>query len=189
MPACTDFIRNLALRCQIAGDPSTIPLINHRPSLAKTFRCLLILSRPPRLPNKPACRAVGWCWACSPSASWPRGFCLPTGIGTRLRFKNCKRLWRKNSPAAGPAWRAANTNRTNTRPRILRVVLKVDFPPDQETAKSEAHGRPRAWNWRRCIFPIRSADYDVAEIHLYWPEKEKTIHEHLIQRNLKSPAN
>jgi hypothetical protein len=62
--------------------------------------------------------------------------------------------------------------------------MKVDFPPDRETKQSEQMAD------RVMELAAKHQDmtaYDVAEIHLYWPEKEKEIHEQLIEREIKSP--
>ncbi|MCA9071630.1 MAG: hypothetical protein KDA84_22040 [Planctomycetaceae bacterium] len=66
-------------------------------------------------------------------------------------------------------------------PRILRVVLKVEFPPRLEKAKSEEVA-DRVMELAKEHHPLEN--YDTVEIHLYWPEKEKTIHEYLIERKV-----
>jgi hypothetical protein len=63
--------------------------------------------------------------------------------------------------------------------------LKVDFPPDKETKRSEQMADR--------VLELAAEHHDLtlyhdAEIHLYWPEKEKEIHEHLIERPLKSAS-
>lgn len=68
-------------------------------------------------------------------------------------------------------------------PRILRVVLKVEFPPKLEEAKSQRVA-DRVMELAAKHHPLEN--YDTVEIHLYWPEKEKTIHEHVIERKVPS---
>lgn len=69
-------------------------------------------------------------------------------------------------------------------PRVLRIVLKVDFPPSEETDRAETMA-DRVLELAQEHHGL--APYDFAEIHLYWPEKEQEIHEEVIKRRLISP--
>jgi hypothetical protein len=85
-------------------------------------------------------------------------------------------------PGSRPRVEGGQRKQHKGTPRTLRIVLKVDFPPAREAERSE----------RMAEGVLKLAEehhdmslYDVAEIHLYWPEKEKEIHEHLIERQLQ----
>ncbi|MFQ5734054.1 MAG: hypothetical protein ACE5KM_19110 [Planctomycetaceae bacterium] len=60
-------------------------------------------------------------------------------------------------------------------PRILRITMKIDFDPTGESGEAQADGFAKrvasfvADNW-----PELSV-YETLELHLYWPEPEKTI--------------
>ncbi len=103
-------------------------------------------------------------------------------------FQELQAALAKEFPGCRPRVEGGQHKSHKNTTRTLRVVLKVDFPPDQKTAQSEAMA-DRVLDLAASYLPHPLTDYDVAEVHLYWPEKEKTIHEHLIERKLKSPAN
>jgi hypothetical protein len=67
-------------------------------------------------------------------------------------------------------------------PHILRIILKVDFPPESDKARS-GQMADRVLELAEKHHGLEP--YDLAEIHLYWPEKEKEIHEYLIERPLQ----
>lgn len=69
-------------------------------------------------------------------------------------------------------------------PRILRVVLKVEFAPETEKARSKEMA-DRVMELAEKHHPLEQ--YDAVEIHLYWPEKEQSIHEHVIERQVPAP--
>lgn len=60
-------------------------------------------------------------------------------------------------------------------PKILRITMKVDFDPTTEA------GKPRAGNFARRVAAFVAgaypelADYELLELHFYWPEPEKEI--------------
>jgi hypothetical protein len=88
-------------------------------------------------------------------------------------------------PGCSPRVEGGQRKQHKDTPRILRIVLKVDFPPDKETRQSEQMADR--------VLELAAAHHDLTlyndlEIHLYWPEKEKEIHEHLIERPLKSAS-
>ena len=67
-------------------------------------------------------------------------------------------------------------------PRILRIVLKVEFDPetDQRQAKGVAD---RAVELARTHHDL--SRYDEVQIHLYWPEPEREIVERQIVRKIE----
>lgn len=85
-------------------------------------------------------------------------------------------------PGCRPRVEGGQRKQHKSTPRILRIVLKVDFPPDQEPHRS---GQMADRVLELAAEHHGLAAYDAAEIHLYWPEKEKEIHEHLVKRPLQ----
>lgn len=69
-------------------------------------------------------------------------------------------------------------------PRILRVILKVEFHPEQEKARAE-NMADRVMELAAKHHDITA--YDAAEIHLFWPEQEQEIHELVIERRFNVP--
>lgn len=59
-------------------------------------------------------------------------------------------------------------------PRILRVTMKIDFDPKKDEPQAIAFAN-------RVIRFVREredlSNWDVLEVHFYWPEPEKKLHE------------
>ena len=86
-------------------------------------------------------------------------------------------------PGCRPRVEGGQRKQHKDTPTVLRMILKVEFRPDQDTEKSEKMAD------RILELAAEHHDltrYDLAEIHLYWPEREKEIHEHLIERPLNA---
>jgi hypothetical protein len=60
-------------------------------------------------------------------------------------------------------------------PRILRITMKVDFDPTADEAQAGAFA-DRVVEFTRAHYSELSA-YEVLEIHLFYPQPEKTIRE------------
>lgn len=60
-------------------------------------------------------------------------------------------------------------------PRILRITMKVDFDPTVDEKQAEAFA-DRVVAFTRAHYAALSA-YEVLEIHLFYPQPEKTIRE------------
>lgn len=88
-------------------------------------------------------------------------------------------------PGSRPRVEGGQRKRHKGTPRVLRVILKVDYPPESDRGRSEKMA-DRVLELAEIHHGL--GPYDLAEIHLYWPEKEKEIHEHLIKRPLSSAA-
>ncbi len=91
----------------------------------------------------------------------------------------------KEFPGCRPRVEGGRHKQHKDTPRILRMVLKVDFRPDVETQKSEQMA-DRVLELADKYHGL--AEYDIAEVHLYWPEEEKQIHQHHIERRLKAAS-
>ena len=68
-------------------------------------------------------------------------------------------------------------------PRILRVVMKVDFNQQDDKAAAEAIVDRVATIADRTGY-LSSTDYDLFEVHLFWPEPEKEILQLEITRSI-----
>ena len=86
-------------------------------------------------------------------------------------------------PGSRPRVEGGQRKQHKDTPHILRVVLKVDYPPESHPKEAEEMA-DRVLELAEKHHGLKP--YDLAEIHLYWPEKEKEIHEHLIERPLKT---
>lgn len=85
-------------------------------------------------------------------------------------------------PGSRPRVEGGQRKQHKGTPRVLRVILKVEYPPETNPGRSEKMA-DRVLELAEEHHGLGT--YDSAEIHLYWPEKEKEIHEHLIERPLK----
>jgi len=68
-------------------------------------------------------------------------------------------------------------------PRVLRIILKVEFHPEEDSARAEKMA-DRVVDLAEKHHGLN--DYEIVEIHLFWPEKEQEIHEVLIERDVTS---
>ncbi len=100
-------------------------------------------------------------------------------------FQELQAALAKEFPGCRPRVEGGQRKQHKHTPRILRIVLKVDFPPEREMKQSE-HMADRVMKLAAEHHDL--AAYDLVEIHLYWPEQEKEIHEQLIERSVKPPA-
>lgn len=66
-------------------------------------------------------------------------------------------------------------------PRILRVTMKIDFDPNADEARTTTFAN-------RVVAFVREhqdlAPWEILEIHFYWPEPEKELHEWVLERSL-----
>jgi hypothetical protein len=69
-------------------------------------------------------------------------------------------------------------------PRILRIILKVDFHPDEDKVRAERIA-DRVMDLAAKHHDVTA--YDIAEIHLFWPEQEREIHRTIIERPVRGP--
>ena len=100
-------------------------------------------------------------------------------------FQELQAALAEEFPGSRPRAEGGQRKQHKATPQILRIILKVDFHPEKETQKSErmADRVLKIAGEHHDLSP-----YDMAEIHLYWPEKEKQLHEHTVERPLKTPA-
>jgi hypothetical protein len=96
-------------------------------------------------------------------------------------FQELQAALAEEFPGSRPRVEGGQRKQHKETPRILRIVLKVDYPPESDKSKSEQMA-DRVLELAEKHHGLKP--YDRAEIHLYWPEKEKEIHEHLIERPL-----
>ena len=96
-------------------------------------------------------------------------------------FKELQQALAEEFPGCRPRVEGGQRKQHKGTPRVLRIVMKVEFRPDQETNRSEEMA-DQVLKLAAQHQPLEQ--YDIAEIHLYWPEKEQEIHEHLIEREL-----
>lgn len=69
-------------------------------------------------------------------------------------------------------------------PKILRITMKVEFNPttDRKAAESFAD---RVYSFVQQEFSLE--EYEVLELHFYWPDPEKTIKAVTIERKIGEP--
>ncbi len=103
-------------------------------------------------------------------------------------FQELQMALAKEFPGCRPRVEGGQHKTHKGTPRILRVVLKVDFRPDQKTARSEAMADRVMVLAAIHLHQEPLTDYEVVEIHLYYPEQEKAIHEDVIERRVASSA-
>jgi hypothetical protein len=89
-------------------------------------------------------------------------------------------------PGSRPRVEGGQQKQHKETPRILRVIMKVDYHPESDL-KTSNQTADRVLELAELYHDL--APYDLVEIHLYWPEKEQKIHEFLIERPLKSTGN
>ncbi len=70
-------------------------------------------------------------------------------------------------------------------PMLLRIVVRVPFDPLADTAETAA-GTERWLNRLRELSEqhVRLSDYEILEVHFYFPVKEKEIRQKTIRRSL-----
>ena len=66
-------------------------------------------------------------------------------------------------------------------PRVLRIIMKVDFHPDQNDQKVNALVKEVA---EVAGEHQNLEEYDLLEVHLFWPEPQRTIHERTLEMEL-----
>lgn len=59
-------------------------------------------------------------------------------------------------------------------PRILRITMKIDFDPDANEGRTNEFAG-RVASFARANFDLST--YEILEVHFFWPEPEKKIHE------------
>lgn len=96
-------------------------------------------------------------------------------------FQELQAALAEEFPGSRPRAEGGQRKQHKGTPHILRVILKVDFPPESHPKEAEAMA-DRVLGLAEKHHGLKS--YDKVELHLYWPEKEKEIHEHLIERPL-----
>lgn len=89
-------------------------------------------------------------------------------------------------PGSKPLVEGGQRKMHRNTPKILRITMKIDFNP---TTKA---GRQRAEHFAREVAAFVSrvyeplSDYELLELHFYWPEAEKKILQ--VSITLKVPA-
>jgi hypothetical protein len=66
-------------------------------------------------------------------------------------------------------------------PHILRVTMKIDFDPNADEARATAFAN-------RVVAFVRErqdlTEWEILEIHFYWPEPEKELHEWMFEQKV-----
>ncbi len=96
-------------------------------------------------------------------------------------FQELQAALAEEFPGSRPRAEGGQRKQHKDTPNILRIILKVDFAPQSHKARSEQMA-DRVMELAEEHHGLEP--YDLAEIHLFWPEKEKEIHEYLIERPL-----
>jgi hypothetical protein len=99
-------------------------------------------------------------------------------------FQELQAALAKEFPGSRPRVEGGQRKQHQHTPRVLRVILKVDYLPESDPKQSNQIA-DRVLELAEKHHGLEP--YDLAEIHLYWPEKEQEIHEYLIERPL-NPA-
>ena len=96
-------------------------------------------------------------------------------------FQELQTALAEEFPGSRPRAEGGQRKQHKDTPRILRIILKVDFPPESHKARCEQMA-DRVLELAEQHHGLEP--YDLVEIHLFWPEKEQEIHEYLIERPL-----
>ncbi len=94
-------------------------------------------------------------------------------------FQELQTALAEEFPGCRPRVEGGQRKQHKGTPRVLRIILKVDFHPKQETEQAEKMA-DRVVELAAKHHNVE--EYQIAEIHLYWPEQEQEIHEHRIER-------
>ena len=99
-------------------------------------------------------------------------------------FQELQSALAKEFEGSRPRVEGGQRKQHKSTPRVLRIVLKVDFHPIEEKARADKMA-DRVMELAGKHHDVTL--YDIAEIHLYWPEQEQHIHETILERPFARP--
>lgn len=96
-------------------------------------------------------------------------------------FLPLQRALNAEFPKSRPLVEGGQRKKHKNTPKILRITMKTEFDPEKDDSEAQAHAE-RVIRCAKANFDL--SPYEVLELHFFFPEPEKRIHEWTAERKI-----